>query len=123
MNQQITAVKITEPILVYNEKTFAQMMNHLSKQAFLALDTESDSLYRYYPRVCLIQISTVGDAQNHDQPPIIDYLVDPLRLDNISPLGLLLANPAIEVIMHAAENDILELQRNFQFTFQRIFDT
>lgn len=123
MNQELAAAKFAEPILVYNEKTFAQMLNHLSKQTFLALDTESDSLYRYYPRVCLIQISTFGESQDHDEPPIVDYLVDPLRLNDISPLGLLLANSAIEVIMHAAENDILELQRNFQFTFQHIFDT
>lgn len=123
MNQELATAKFAEPILVYNEKTFAQMLNHLSKQTFLALDTESDSLYRYYPRVCLIQISTFGESQDHDEPPIVDYLVDPLRLNDISPLGLLLANSAIEVIMHAAENDILELQRNFQFTFQHIFDT
>ncbi|MFN8486870.1 MAG: HRDC domain-containing protein [Caldilineaceae bacterium] len=123
MNQELTAAKIAEPILVYNEKTFAQMLNHLSKQPFLALDTESDSLYRYYPRVCLIQISTFAENQDHAEPTIVDYLVDPLRLNDISPLGLFLANSAIEVIMHAAENDILELQRNFQFTFQHIFDT
>ena len=95
MNQELATAKFAEPILVYNEKTFAQMLNHLSKQTFLALDTESDSLYRYYPRVCLIQISTFGESQDHDEPPIVDYLVDPLRLNDISPLGLLLANSAI----------------------------
>ena len=123
MNQPIIVPKIEEPILVYNEKTFAQMLNHLRKQPLFALDTESDSLFRYYPRVCLIQISAFAEGQAQEPPAIVDYLLDPLRLDDISALGLLLADPTIEVVMHAAENDILELQRNFHFTFQQIFDT
>ncbi len=123
MTNRILAAKIEDPVLVYNEKTFAQMMSHLSKQALFALDTESDSLYRYYPRVCLIQISTFADAQHPDLNQIVDYLVDPLRLPDIGALGILLADPSIEVVMHAAENDILELQRDLHYTFQNIFDT
>lgn len=113
--------KIENPILVYNRKTLAQMMAHLSQQSTIALDTESDSLFRYYPKVCLIQISTYADVSNTG--PVVDYLVDPLRGDDISPLALVLENAAIEKIIHAAENDILLLQRNFRFTFQNVFDT
>ncbi|MDQ3250624.1 MAG: HRDC domain-containing protein [Chloroflexota bacterium] len=116
-------VPIAEPILVYNDKTLAQMLTHLSKQPLFALDTESDSLYRYQPRVCLIQISTYADAAQGEPNQIVDYLVDPLRLEKLTALGLLLADPTIEVVMHAAENDILELNRDFQFTFQPVFDT
>src|SRR5215212_11540614 len=116
MTNRILAARIEDPVLVYNEKTFAQMMNHLSKQSLFALDTESDSLFRYYPRVCLIQISTFADAQHPDLNQIVDYLVDPLRLQELDALGLLLADPSIEVVMHAAENDILELQRDLHFT-------
>ena len=123
MTNRILAAKIEDPVLVYSDKTFAQMMNHLSKQALFALDTESDSLYRYYPRVCLIQISTFADTQHPNLNQMVDYLVDPLRLPDISALGLLLAEPLIEVVMHAAENDILELQRDLHFTFKNIFDT
>ncbi|MCX6044481.1 MAG: HRDC domain-containing protein [Chloroflexi bacterium] len=123
MTNRTLAAKIEDPVLVYNEKTFAQMMNHLSKQTLFALDTESDSLYRYYPRVCLIQISTFADAHQPDLNQIVDYLVDPLRLQDIGALGLLLADPSIEVVMHAAENDILELQRDLHYTFHNIFDT
>ena len=41
-----------------------------------ALDTESDSLYSYYPKGCLIQISTYADGQNPDPNQVIDYLID-----------------------------------------------
>ncbi len=119
--------QLKEPTLVYQAKAFGQMLNQLSKQPLIALDTESDSLYRYQPRVCLIQISTLAspdvDPEQADESEVVDYLVDPLRLEDISPLGMLLADPAIEVVMHAAENDILELSRDFGFLFQYVFDT
>ena len=89
------------------------MMTALAAEPILALDTESDSLYRYHYKVCLIQIST----------PAADYLVDPLRLPDLAPLGLILADPAIEKVFHAAENDILMLKRDFGFGFANVFDT
>jgi ribonuclease D len=119
------------PVLVYTPHAMADMVAHLSRRDSFALDTESNSFYAYYPRVCLIQISaTAGDAlhANGDSPPesvdgIVDYLVDPLRLADLSLLGALIATGQHEVIMHAAENDLLQLQRDFGFRFSRIFDT
>jgi hypothetical protein len=35
------------PILVNNQAGFAQMLAHLRTQPLIALDTESNSLYRY----------------------------------------------------------------------------
>ena len=93
-------------------------------RSLIALDTESDSLFSYYPKVCLIQLSSLCRPQRIPTPKkVVDYLVDPLRLDQLDGLGTLLADPAVEVIMHAAENDILILQRDFNFTFSHIFDT
>lgn len=111
------------PILVYSSKSYAQMLDHLRSRQVVALDTESDSLYRYYPKICLIQLSAGGRDDNSDPASMVDYLVDPLRLDNLSELGAVLAAPGVEVVMHAAENDMLLLYRNFGFTFHRVFDT
>jgi ribonuclease D len=103
------------------------MMDHLRHQTLLALDTESDSLYRYTPRVCLIQLSAYANGSERDQleetRPVVDYLVDPLKLQNLEPLGDLLGDPGVEVVVHAAENDILLLQRDFNIRVARIFDT
>ena len=79
----------------------------------LALDTESDSLYRYHYRVCVIQLSTAT----------ADYILDPLNLPDLALLGTWLADPTVEKVFHAAENDILVLKRDFGFAFARIFDT
>ncbi len=99
--------------LVDSPAAFQNMLDDISGETALALDTESNSLYRYFYQVCLIQISTSR----------ADYLVDPLRLPDIAPLGAVLADPTRLKILHAAENDILMLKRDFGFAFANIFDT
>lgn len=104
---------LDDPIWIDRPDTLRAMVNDLSRQTMVAVDTESNSLYAYQEQVCLIQFST------HDQ----DYLVDPLGLKDISPLAAIFANPDIEKIFHAAEYDLICLKRDFNFTFENIFDT
>ncbi|PJF33598.1 MAG: 3'-5' exonuclease, partial [Candidatus Thermofonsia Clade 1 bacterium] len=63
--------------------------------------------------VCLIQLSTRS----------ADYIIDPLSLSDLAPLGTLFAAPHIEKVLHAAENDIMVLRRDFGICFANIFDT
>jgi ribonuclease D len=105
--------RLPPPVLVDSIPAFEEMIAALRGQPLLALDTESDSLYRYFFKVGLIQIST----------PATDYLVDPLRLPDLTPLGDIMADPAVEKVIHAAENDILMLKRDFSFRFANVFDT
>jgi len=118
-----TKHKSAHPALVYTKGMLSRMLNSLQGHHIIALDTESDSLFSYYPKVCLIQISAYTDPAHPDPTSVVDYLVDPLRLDQLDGLGELLADPAVEIIMHAAENDIFTLQRDQGFTFTNIFDT
>jgi ribonuclease D len=100
-------------IWVAQPDSFNLMLEDLARQAFLGVDTESNSLFAYHEQVCLIQISTLEK----------DYLVDPLSLEDLSALETIFANPAIEKVFHAAEYDLICLKRDFKFTFQSIFDT
>jgi ribonuclease D len=70
-------------------------------------------LHAYQERVCLIQFSTRST----------DYLVDPLALDDLTYLAPIFSDPNIEKIFHAAEYDVIGLQRDFDFSFANIFDT
>lgn len=106
-------ISLPPAILVDSRAAFEQMTATLAAEPAFALDTESDSLYRYFYRVCLIQISI----------PAADYLLDPLRVGNLEALGALLADPGYEKVFHAAENDILMLKRDFEFRFANVFDT
>lgn len=105
----------------------AAMLDHLASQEIIALDTESDSLYSYYTKICLIQISTftgaAAAANPTDPEGVADYLVDPLNFGAVDQLAPLLADPAHEIIIHAAENDLLLLRREFGLRVARLFDT
>jgi ribonuclease D len=116
------ANRSSNPNLIYTQSAFAQMVEQLWTRKFVALDTESDSLFSYYPKVCLIQITTYASGED-DPNAVVDYLIDPLRYTGLEPLGQLLADPGCTVIMHAAENDIYLLQREFDFSVANLFDT
>jgi ribonuclease D len=79
----------------------------------VAVDTESDSLYSYSEKICLVQFS-IPDA---------DYIVDPLTTYSLEPLAEVFANPSIEKIFHGADYDLVSLKRGYGFHFANIFDT
>ena len=106
-NSNITPELVTKP------ERFQRVVDALLNQPIVSVDTESNSLFAYREQVCLIQFSIPGH----------DYLVDPLALKNIRALGRVFANPHIEKIFHAAEYDLLTLQRDFGFEFRNLFDT
>ena len=104
---------LRQPVWVDHKASLHAMIDALQKCPIIAVDTESNSLFAYQEQVCLIQFSTV-DA---------DYLVDPLAIQDMSPLGAVFANPDIEKVFHAAEYDVICLKRDFQYEFNNLFDT
>lgn len=90
-----------------------RLLHDLSSCPVVAVDTESNSFYAYYERICLIQLST----------PDADYIVDPLAGLDLSPLGERFADPLIQKVFHAAEQDVAGLKRDFGFGFANLFDT
>lgn len=90
-----------------------QYVSDWLNEPLLAVDTESNSMHAYQGRVCLIQLST----RQHD------YIIDPLAFDDMSALDDVFAAPEVEVVFHAADQDIAMLKRDFDFTFVNVFDT
>jgi len=101
------------PILVADEESLARLIRALVPCPIVAVDTESNSLHAYRERVCLIQFST----------PAADYIVDPIRLKDLSSLGPFFANPDQQKVFHAAEYDLICLRRDYDFVVTNIFDT
>lgn len=99
--------------IIATNADLADLVDALSDELIIAVDTESNSLHAYRERVCLIQLST----RDHD------YIIDPFPITHIEPLGSLLADPAIEKVFHAAEYDIGCLKRDFGFQVANLFDT
>jgi ribonuclease D len=101
------------PVVVDTADALADLARTLAEQSCAAVDTEANSLYAYHERVCLIQISIPGT----------NYLVDPLALDDLSPLAAFFEAEGIEKVFHAADYDLMVLRRDFGFVTHSIFDT
>ena len=99
--------------LVMTSQSYQSMLEHLWQQEAIALDTESNNLFAYQERVCLIQISSTKQ----------DFLLDPFAFDELEELGHLMADEKIQKIMHAGDYDISTLKRDYDFTFKNVFDT
>ncbi len=96
-----------------HDRDLRQFVDQLFQESIIAVDTESNGLHAYRERICLIQISTRS----------ADYILDPLRIANLSPLAAVLAEPTIEKVFHAAEYDLMSLKRDYGFTVSHLFDT
>ncbi len=106
-------MKLNNAALIENQHDFSKLIDNLEKSAHVAIDTESNSFYAYFNRICLIQISTEQQ----------DYIIDPFLAGDIEGFGKILSNPGIEKIFHAAANDIAGLKRDFKFMVHNVFDT
>ena len=69
-------------------------MERLRKHPRIALDLETNGFFRYPERVCLIQIAT---------PDGRVFLIDPLALEDMIPLGGVLSDESVEVVLHSGD--------------------
>ena len=99
--------------LIATPQAWQVCWERLQEEDSLAIDLEANSMYAYRERVCLIQISIPGQ----------DYIVDPEADLDLSGLGEIIADPAVEKIFHAAEYDLLLLKREYGWQLNNLFDT
>ena len=98
---------------VDNQAAWATCLNELRAASRLAIDLEANSMFAYQERVCLIQIST----DKHD------FIIDPVRRVDLSGLGAIIADPAVEKVFHAAEYDLILMRRDYDWHLNNLFDT
>jgi ribonuclease D len=89
----------------------------------LALDTEFMGEGRYRTLLCLIQLAIPASAERAAQDERI-LVVDPL-LEGFdgSPLAEVLADPEIQIVVHAGRQDIALARRCLQTEVRGVFDT
>ncbi len=104
----------TKPrVYVDTDAGLVRLAHRLLQQHAIAVDTESNPLFAYRERLCLIQIST----------PQHDCIVDPLAGIDLNLLVPVFADPGILKVFHDAEFDVLMLKRAHAFEINGIFDT
>ncbi|MEO6030277.1 MAG: HRDC domain-containing protein, partial [Candidatus Binatia bacterium] len=78
----------------------------------LALDTEFLWERTYAPVPCLVQVATADRIA----------VIDPIAGGDVAPIAALMADPTVEVLMHAPAADLLLFARRYQVRPIRIFD-
>ena len=86
----------------------------------LGIDTEFMSEGRYRALLCLVQV-VVDDPDAPDGIRIA--LFDTLEPLDATPLAEVLADPAIEIVLHAARQDVALLRRVWRTEVVNVFDT
>jgi len=100
-------------LLVDTPRKLQRAVSDFEQAEILSIDTEYDSFRYFREKLCLIQIHS-----NHTT-----YIFDPLDNLNLSFLGKYFDNQQVVKVLHAADNDIRLLKRDYKFNFRNIFDT
>ena len=104
---------IAAPQWISTQADLEAWAKKLEQATWIAIDTESDSFHRFREKVCLVQMTALGQ----------DVLIDPLALGTLAPLMPVLENPRITKIFHDAGYDLICLKRDFGVVVRGLFDT
>ena len=86
----------------------------------LALDTEFMGEGRYRTLLCLVQLAVPESAGMAERIELVDPLAPEL---DAAPLAGLLADPAVQVVVHTGRQDIALMRRRFATEVRNVFDT
>ena len=100
-------------IFVDDQTVFETLVSSWLAKPFIAIDTEFMRTDTLYAKPGLIQI-----ADGHEV-----YVIDPLLITNLAPLGDVLTDPAVVKVMHAMSEDIELLYHATGKLTQNVFDT
>ena len=98
--------------LIENEKDKIFLENSLIDEDYIAIDTEFNWRKTYFPELSLIQLSTSTKI----------FLIDFLKLKEISFLRKILESRKKKIIMHSARNDSTVLSTNLNINLKKSFD-
>ena len=100
-------------LFVDSASAMLESVAFLRDHDLVALDTETDAFFAYRPKICLLQFSA-GDR---------DFVIDPLAGLDLDPIGALIGHPEREVVLHAAENDVILMHHQYGWRIANLFDT
>ena len=102
----------------------ADLAARATSERRLAIDTEFVSERRYRALLCLVQVA-VPDAGGPDgvRTEVLDPLGDDFGPESTAPLAEALADPEVEVVVHAGRQDVAILRREWRTEVRNVFDT
>ncbi len=101
------------PVFIDNDQQLAQFCQQWQKAAVLALDTEFIRTDTFYPIAGLLQVSDGSGS----------FLIDPLAIEDFSPLSALLADESLVKVLHSCSEDLEVFERLLGQLPRPLFDT
>jgi ribonuclease D len=99
----------------------AELADRAADGGRIAIDTEFVSERRYQALLCLVQVAVPDPTADGG---VRTEVLDPLEGEpDFAPLARVLADPGVEVVMHAGRQDVAILRRTLDTEVRNIFDT
>lgn len=105
-------VSADDPRIISDQSGLHELIADLRTIGRFGYDTEFIGEQTYYPHICLIQVGT----------PDFVALIDPLEQIDLAPFWELIADPQIETIVHAGQQDLEPIPRLIDKPPASIFD-
>jgi hypothetical protein len=99
--------------LIDDQDELSTVIAHLREVGRFAYDSEFIGELTYVPKLCLIQVASAEQIG----------LIDPLAPLDLKPFWELIADPAIEKIVHAGQQDLEPVVREIGKAPANVFDT
>lgn len=99
--------------LVDSQDHLLELVTHLRQAGSFAYDSEFIGELTYIPILCLLQVASIDRIA----------LIDPLARLDLIPFWELVADPAVEKIVHAGQQDLEPVFRHLQRPAANVFDT
>jgi ribonuclease D len=93
-------------------EALVELVDHIRQSGRFAFDTEFVSEETFKPVLCLVQVATISRLA----------VVDPLKIGSMEPFWDVVVDPSIEVIMHAAGEDLRICRLQTGHLPARVFD-
>ena len=100
-------------VYVTDTQSLRELVEQLRSAPAVAIDTEFMRERTYFARLCLIQLASDDVAA----------IVDPLAIDDLSPLKALLTDPKVVKVFHAGSQDLEIFYRIFGVATAPVFDS
>lgn len=99
--------------IINNRTKLENFVRKIENENAVGVDLEADSMYHFQEKVCLIQMATRR----------INAVIDPLAVNDLSPLKPIFKRCDICKIFHGSDYDVRSLYRDFRITINNLFDT
>ena len=99
-------------VMVETDAALSELAAHVRQEGRFAYDSEFITERSYLPKLCVVQVATARQV----------FVVDPLARLDLAPFWQLIADPAIEKIVHAGEQDLEPAVRHTGLAPANVFD-